>query len=400
MDFSEPDRAVQLKDELSDFLMKETRPLEEEYMEYFGPDAEQNIFDGEFHQVSEYLNLKETIRKRSAEAGFWGMSMPEEVGGRGIDTLTNAIISEFLAKRPPGIHTYAVRGGGGGPTPILMACDEDQRERYLNPLMAGEKTTCFALTEPNHGSDPHFMDTTAEQANGDWIIDGEKAWISNAPHAHFAMVFARTSGESGEVRGITCFLVDMDNDGVDVGDLHRPMGSAQVAPSKLKFRACRVSDDQVLGEEGMGFYQAMRWIGNARLSVAAGSVGSAQFLVEKAIDFAEQRETFGEPLLDRQGISFPLAEVAMDIERTRQLYRYAAWKVDNDEDARKEVAMAKLAGANLEQRAADVAMQVHGARGYSRHEPIEEIFRVSRGKRLTEGTDEMQKQTIIRELRD
>ena len=199
-------------------------------------------------------------------------------------------------------------------------------------------------------------------------------------------------------RDITVRL-DTDSEGYEIGNIHRPMGHAWVAPSEIELNDCRVDDKDMVGEEGKGFYQAMSWIGNARLGVAAGCVGSAEFLVEKAVDHAEERETFGEPLINRQGLTFPLAEVAMDIERTRQLYRYAAWKVDNGEDARKDVAMAKLAGANLEHGAADVAMQVHGGKGYSRREPIEERFRTSRGKRLTEGTDEMQKQTIIRELR-
>ena len=400
MDFSEPEQATQLKSELDSFFDEQIVPLEEENEQFLGPDAERHIFDDDFRQVPEYLELKEEIRQRSAEAGFWGMSMPEEVGGRGIGTLTDSIIAEHLANRPPGLHTYAVRGAGGGPTPILLACDEAQREQYLEPLMSGDKTTCFALTEPDHGSDANLMETSAEKDGDEWIINGEKAWISNGPYADFAMVFARTSGESGEIGGISCFLVDAETDGFEVGDIHRPMGHAWVAPSELHLDDCRVGDGQLLGEEGKGFYQAMSWIGNARLGVAAGCVGSADFLVDKAINYAEQRETFGQPLITRQGITFPIAEVAMDVERTRQLYRYAAWKVDNDRDARKEVAMAKLAGANLEHNAADVAMQVHGGTGYSRREPIEELFRTSRGKRLTEGTDEMQKQTIIRELRD
>ncbi|WP_247420371.1 acyl-CoA dehydrogenase family protein [Halomarina salina] len=404
MDFEEPAAATDLKDELSAFIEREIEPLEEDHERFLGPDAERHIFDENFEQVPEYLDLKETIRKRAAEADFWGMSMPESVGGRGVDTLTSAIVSEFLENRPPGFHTYAVQGAGGGPTPILLACDEAQREEYLDPLMAGEKTTCFALTEPDHGSDPNFLETTAERVSGpagdEWVIDGEKSWISNGPYADFAMVFARTSGDAGEVGGISCFLVDADTPGFEVGDVHRPMGHAWVAPSKLRFDDCRVGDDQLLGDEGAGFYQAMNWIGNARLNVAAGCVGSAEFLVEKALDYAEDRETFGKPLVERQGISFPLAEVATDVERTRQLYRYAAWKVDDDRDARKEIAMAKLSAATLENRAADVAMQVHGGSGYSRREPIEERYRTSRGKRLTEGTDEMQKQTIVGELRD
>ena len=400
MDFSEPEEATQLKDELSTFIEDEIEPLEEEHARFLGPDAERHIFDDSFEQVPEYLELKETIRKRAAEAGFWGMNMPEEVGGRGIDTLTDAIIAEFLENRPPGLHTYAVRGAGGGPTPILLACDERQRDRYLDPLMAGEKTTCFALTEPNHGSDPNLLETTAETDGDEWVINGRKSWISNGPYADFAMVFARTSGQPGRIDGISCFLVDADTPGFEVGDIHRPMGHAWVAPSELELDDCRVGEDALLGEEGKGFYQAMDWIGNARLGVAAGCVGSAQFLIEKAVDYAEERETFGEPLIDRQGISFPLAEVAADIQRTRQLYRYAAWKADTGRDARKETAMAKLSAANLENDAADVSMQVHGGKGYSRREPIEERYRSSRGKRLTEGTDEMQKRTIVRELRD
>jgi alkylation response protein AidB-like acyl-CoA dehydrogenase len=399
MDFSEPEQAKQIKSELSEFIEDEIEPLEEEHEKFLGPDAERHIFDDNFEQVPEYLDLKETIRKRAAEAGLWGMSMPESVGGRGISTLTDSIIAEFLSNRPPGLHSYAVRGAGGGPTPILLACDDQQREEYLDPLMSGEKTTCFALTEPNHGSDPNLLETSAEKDGDEWVINGEKSWISNAPYADFAMVFARTSGDSGEVRGVSCFLVDSDTDGFEVGDIHRPMGHSWVAPSKLELDDCRVTDDQLLGEEGKGFYQAMNWIGNARLGVAAGCVGSAEFLIEKAVDYAEERETFGKPLIKRQGISFPIAEVAADIERTRQLYRYAAWKADNDRDARKEIAMAKLTAANLENKAADVSMQVHGAAGYSREEPIEERYRTSRGKRLTEGTDEMQKRTIVQEMR-
>jgi alkylation response protein AidB-like acyl-CoA dehydrogenase len=400
MDFSEPERATRLTADLEAFIEEEIAPLETEHERFLGPDAERHIFDDDFRQVPEYLELKETIRKTSVEAGFWGMTMPEDVGGKGIDTLTDAIVAEFLANRPSGLHTYAVRGAGGGPTPILLACDEDQRERYLDPLMAGEKTTCFALTEPEHGSDPNFLETTAETDGDEWVIHGEKSWISNAPYADFAMVFARTGGDPGQISGISCFLVDMDTPGAEVGDIHRPMGHAWVAPAELSFEDCRVGEDALLGEEGKGFFQAMEWIGSARLGVAAGCVGSAEFLIEKAVDYAEERETFGKPLIERQGISFPIAEVATDVERTRQLYRYAAWKVDNGEDARREVAMAKLSAANLEHRAADVAMQVHGGEGYSRRGPIEERFRTSRGKRLTEGTDEMQKRTIVRELRD
>jgi len=162
----------------------------------------------------------EKIRKKSVEAGFWGMSMPEEVGGGGVNVLTRAIVGEHLANRPPGFH-QGIFGGAGGPTPILIECDERQREKYLDPLMNGEKTTCFALTEPEHGSDPQYMNTTAEKDGDEWVINGSKYWISNGPYADFAKVFARTSGEDGDYHGITCFLVDADNSGYGVERIHR-----------------------------------------------------------------------------------------------------------------------------------------------------------------------------------
>ncbi|WP_440764544.1 acyl-CoA dehydrogenase family protein [Natronorubrum sp. DTA7] len=397
MDFSEPSEAVQIKQALDDFVDQEVKPLENEYDQFLGADYEKHIVDENHRQVPEYRDIVEQIRKKSVEAGFYGMTMPEEAGGGDVDILTRAIVGEHMSNRPPGFHS-AIFGGAGGPTPILLACDEDQREEYLRPLMDGEITTCFALTEPGHGSDAHYMDTTAEKDGDEWVISGQKCYITNGPYADFAMVFARTSGEDGDLEGITCFLVDADNPDFEVGTIHRAMGMTPGTHSELYFNDCRVGEDQVLGEVGRGFQSAMSWIGGGRINIAAGSVGTAQYLLDISVEYARDRKTFDKPIGHRQGVSFQLAELATDIEQVRQLYRYAAWKMDNGERARKEESMAKLRGAQLANDAADIAMQVHGGAGFMKELPIERNYRSARVFRIFEGTDEIQKRTIAREL--
>lgn len=397
MDFSEPSEAVQIKNALDDFIDREVAPLEEEYDQYLGEDYERHIVDENHRQVEEYREIQETIRKKAVEAGFYGMEMPEEVGGGGVDILTRGLVAEHLSNRPPGFHG-AIMGGAGGPTPILLACDEQQREEYLDPLMAGEITTCFALTEPAHGSDPQYMESTAEKDGDEWVLNGNKYWITNGPYADFAMVFARTSGDPGDYHGISAFLVDADTPGYSVERIHRTMGLTPGGQCELRFDDCRVNEDQILGEIDQGFQTAMNWIGGGRINIAAASVGSAQYLLDLSVEYARDRETFGKPIGHRQGVSFQLADLATDIEQVRQLYRYAAWKMDQGKRARKEESMAKLRGAELYNEAADVAMQVHGGSGFMKDLPIERDYRTARVFRIFEGTDEIQRRTIAREL--
>jgi len=174
--------------------------------------------------------------------------------------------------------------------------------------MAGEKTTCFALTEPNHGSDPNLLETTAETDGDEWVINGRKSWISNGPYADFAMVFARTSGQPGRIDGISCFLVDADTPGFEVGDIHRPMGHAWVAPSELENRR-RLPGRRGCSPRSSKRGSTKRWTGSVTVAVGRRRLSccrlGVKFLIEKAVDYAEERETFGEPLIDRQGISFP-----------------------------------------------------------------------------------------------
>ncbi|HKJ59092.1 MAG TPA: acyl-CoA dehydrogenase family protein [Halobacteriales archaeon] len=397
MDFEVPSEVKQINRAIDDFIDREVAPLEEQHPEFLGEDYQRHIVDEDHRQVPEYREVVETIRKKSVEAGFYGMTMPEEVGGGGVDILTRGIVGEHVSNRPPGFHS-AIFGGAGGPTPILLAANEEQREEYLDPLMAGEVTTCFALTEPDHGSDPHYMDTRAEKDGDEWVINGTKYWITNAPYADFAMVFARTSGEPGDYEGITCFLVEDDNPGYSVGKIHRTMGLTPGGQAELQFDDCRVGEDKVLGEVDRGFQTAMSWIGGGRINIAAASVGTAQYLLDKSVEYARNRETFGKPIGHRQGVSFQLADLATEIEQVRWLYRYAAWKIDRGERARKEESMAKLRGAELYNDAADLAVQIHGGSGFMKDNPVEREYRNARVMRIFEGTDEIQRRTIAREL--
>lgn len=394
MDFSVPSEAEQINSALDDFLEQEVEPLEDQHPEFLGEDYEKHIVDDDHLQVPAYREIVETIRKKSVEAGFYGMTMPEEVGGGDVDILTNSLINEWQSNKPPGFHRSAL----GGPSKILLACDDEQREEYLRPVMEGEITNCFALTEPDHGSDAHHMNTTAEKDGDAWVINGQKVYITNGPYADYAMVFARTGGDDGDLRGVTCFLVDEDTDGFERGKIHRAMGLTPGQHCELLFNDCRVGEDKVLGEIGNGFQLAMNWIGGGRLAIAASAVGRAQYLLDTAVEYARERETFGKPIGHRQGISFQLADLATDIEQARQLYRYTAWKLDQGDRVRKEESMAKLRGAQVANRAADIAMQVHGGAGYMKSLPIERHYRGTRVLRLFEGTDEIQKRTIAREL--
>jgi alkylation response protein AidB-like acyl-CoA dehydrogenase len=240
------------------------------------------------------------------------------------------------------------------------------------------------------------MDATAEKDGDEWVINGEKYWITNGPYADFAMVFARTSGEKGDYGGITCFLVDDHQ--YEVEKVHRTMGLTPGGQAQLRFDDVRVGEDKVLGEVDDGFGTAMSWIGGGRIKIAASAVGTAQHLLDMAVDYARDRETFGKPIGHRQGVSFQIADLATEIEQVRWLYRYAAWKIQNDERARKEESMAKLRGAELANEAADVAMQVYGGAGFMKDTPIEREYRSARVLRIFEGTDEIQRRTIAREL--
>jgi alkylation response protein AidB-like acyl-CoA dehydrogenase len=402
MNFETPDMVDAFRTELDRFIELEVKPLESEYDQFLGETGEQAMVDEEGKVVDEYLEVMDKIQRKSVEAGFYTMQLPERVGGGGLNLLEFTMMMEHLHDRhPDGFHEDIL--DVLSVTPALVPCYEDefQREKYFDPVMNADKHLCFGLTEPDHGSDITHMDTSAERDGDEWVINGTKCFISNSTFADAIMVHARTSGEAGSPHGISTFLVDRSNPGWKMGKVQRPMGGDVGRHAFNHFDDCRVPEEQMVGDEGEGFMNAaMRLVGWTRLHLTAKCVGRAQWLFDQCVEYAQQRESFGEPIGNRQSIKNMLAELRTDIEQTRWLYRHAAWRLDRNERARWEQSAAWLRGGQLWNRAADIAIQIHGGSGFFKTLPFESEYRAARGARIYDGTDEIQRRTIANEFLD
>jgi acyl-CoA dehydrogenase len=278
---------------------------------------------------------------------------------------------------------------------ILYYGNEWQKEEYLIPTIEGERKSCFALTEPGAGSDPSAIRTTAVKDGNHWVINGQKVFITGGNEADFAMVFAVTDRtKPPQNGGVTCFLVDRE-----MGWNSRPVPTmGGWSPAELFFENVHVPEDHILGEVGNGFSLGMQWIGQGRWIIASRCVGTAERLLQMAVDYSKQRVTFGQPIADRQAIQWMIADSAVEIQATKWLAMHAAWKVDQGLDNRHEASMAKLYGSNMANRVVDRVMQIHGGMGYTREMPIERWYRDLRVTRIYEGTDEIQHFIIARDL--
>ena len=377
MDFALSDEQRMILGTVRQFVQKELLPLEAEIQR-----AE--LEGRQFPDRTTIRQLQATARK----AGLWGLLTPEEYGGANLGFLMTAMITMETARAlVPFIY-------GGGADNILYQCTPVLRERYLLPTIEGERQSCFALTEPDTGSDATNIKMPAVRDGTDWVLNGEKVFITNGCEADFAIVFAVTDRNKGYKGGVTAFLVDRA-----MGWTSRrieTMGSW--GPAELHFENVRVPAENVLGEVGNGFQQAMAWIGQGRLLIPARAVGQAQRLLEMGREYARQRIAFGHPIADYQAIQWMLADSAVEIEEVGWLVLSAAWRADQSGDARHAISMAKLAGAEMIWRVADRVLQIHGGTGYTKELPIERVMRDVRVYRIYEGTDEIQRRSIARNL--
>ncbi len=380
MDFEIPEETRQLQDALRRFVDKEIRPLDEHIRE----------------RDDIPLDIIMEARRRGVAAGFYGMFMPEEVGGGGLSVLSTALVFEDIAMQGSRMARFAL-GAHGGPTPILLACNEEQRERFLMPVMRAEKTNCFALTEPGAGSDAAAIQTTAVKDGDNYIINGVKHFITNGPYADFAMVYAVTDKQLGARGGVTCFLVEKGTPGFSVARVQKTMAGDNLQ-AELAFQDCVVPSKNILGEVGQGFMLAMRWIGHGRLLIGAMCVGVSDLLLRMSTDYAKQRQQFGKPIASKQAIQWMLSDSATEIYAGRMMLYNAAWKADQGENIIKETSMVKLYATEMVNHIADRALQIHGGMGYMREFPIERIFREVRLLRIVEGTSEIQRFIISRFL--
>jgi len=377
MDLTLSSEEREIREWVRTFVRKELLPLEPEVLKREranGPTFEPGQFDA--------------LQARAKDAGFFGVQTPAEYGGMGLGAVAAALIEIELGR------TFVPFRFAGDADNILFEANEAQQQTYLLPTINGERKSCFAITEPGAGSDARAIRTSAVRDGDEWVINGEKTFITGGNEADFTMVFAVTDRDKGADGGVTCFLVDRDqgwrSEYIDT------MG--QWGPAALVFSDVRVPHSAILGEEGQGFALAMRWIGKGRYMLPARALGSCERLVEMAMEQARNRVTFGKPIAERQAIQWMVADSAVEIEALRWLVLTAAWQVDAGLDSRQAQSMAKLYGGTKANEIVDRVLQIHGGMGYTRELPIERWYRELRLLRIFEGTDEIQRRTIARNL--
>ncbi|HUJ96964.1 MAG TPA: acyl-CoA dehydrogenase family protein [Stellaceae bacterium] len=344
--------------------------------------------------------LPEDFARLSAkvkEMGFWGLDIPAEYGGPGIDLVTRTLMAIEMAQHRAGLYApcYGVFGGAG--LAQLYEANEDQKQRYLYPTLRGEKRGFFGLTEPSGGSDPaRAIQTRAVRDGSDWVLNGSKVFISGADRAQYGLVFARTDAGKGR-DGVTCFIVDTDMPGFHVRRIVHTLRSTNYA-TELQFEELRVPHANVLGEVNRGFAIANDRLSRQRIPYAAACIGIAVKAQEMAIDYAKLRDTFGAKLATRQAIQWMIVDNEIDIRTSLWLTLAAAQKAERGEPFRTDAAMAKLVASEAGGRVVDRAMQIHGGYGMTKDLPLERWYREMRIRRVGEGPSEVQRLIMARDL--
>ena len=334
--------------------------------------------------------LLRKLRDTAIRAGLYAANMPEDIGGGGLDTLTWMLMERELGHTGYALQMLAV----ARPSRILLACVGDQRASYLLPVVAGERTECLAMTEPEAGSDLRGMRTRAVADGSDWLVTGTKHFISHAEAADFVILFAATGEQQ-----LTAFLVDLDAHGVTVLPGYRSVSHRGYGNAVLAFDGCQVPSSAVLGEVGRGFDVANTWLGTTRLQVAASCLGRGRRALDLAVRHAATRRQFGRTIGRNQGVSFKLADMATALESATWLTWRAAWMVDAERpDADPAIAMAKLAATEMLAMVADEALQIHGGMGLMDELVLERIWRDARVERIWDGTSEIQRHILSRSM--
>ena len=332
------------------------------------------------------------------EHGYLGMRLPQEFGGGGYDLLTYCLALEEFSRAHRVFTLILDSTSGLNPIAIAKFGRPDQKDRYVRKLATGEITAAFALTEPGAGSDSQSIRTQAKKVDGGWLLNGLKHWISGADKADLILVLAVNDSTKRAKGGITAFLVEKTNPGFHVNRVDTTMGSEAIKLAEISFDDCFVKDTDVLGEVGFGFKVAMESLNSGRLGVACSCIGAAQRLLEMSIDHAKNRETFGEPLSERQSIQWMLAESETELSVARALTYESLRRTQLGQDIGTSTSMSKLYCSEMVGRVADRAVQIHGGMGIVKGYPVERFYRDIRHYRIGEGASEIQKMMIARDL--
>ncbi|SFO36901.1 acyl-CoA dehydrogenase [Roseovarius lutimaris] len=340
--------------------------------------------------------VAKAIKQKTIDLGFYACNFPEEVGGAGLNHLEFALVERELGRGSMALNHFF-----GRPQNILMACEGEQRERYLLPAVRGERMDALAMTEPGAGSDVRGMTCSARRDGGDWVLNGTKHFISGADHADFIIVFVAT-GEDDTPRGpkkrITTFLVDRGTPGFTIRDGYKSVSHRGYKNCILDFDDCRLSDAQVLGEVDGGFAVMNEWLYATRITVATMSVGRARRCFDYALNYAAERKQFGQQIGKFQGVSFQIADMITEIDAADLLTLNAAWRLDQGLPANREIASAKVYASEMLARVTDATLQIYGGMGLMDDFPIERFWRDARVERIWDGTSEIQRHIISRDL--
>jgi acyl-CoA dehydrogenase len=328
------------------------------------------------------------------QLGLFGLSIPAEYGGLGLSVLQKTLVHEMLGRGPWGLASFISVHTGIGCVGIVRFGSKAQKDQYLPKMAKGEWLGSFALTEPGAGSDAGALTTRAERRGDHYVLNGRKTFITNAPLAHQYLLFARTD------KGITAFIVDRESPGLTIGSIFDTLGHQGSRISEIVLEDCRIPATALIGEEGKGFDYAKRTLAEGRTTLAARCVGAGQKALELALQYAEERHTFGKPLAEHQSIAFKLAQMSARIEAARLLVYRSAWLLDRGDPAIRESSTAKLVAAESAWQTVDDAMQIFGGNGYIRGEyMIDRIWRDVRVARVYDGSSEVQQIVIAQRLR-
>ena len=380
MEFSLSSEQEMIIDSVRSFVEQELYPHEDEVEKTNHIDA----------------SLAESIKQKAINLGLYATNMPVEHGGGGLDTLTLCLLEKELGKANFGLQYIVAR-----PSNILMACKDEQIDKYLLPTIRGEKVDCLAMTEPNAGSDVRSMKCRAERDGEYFVINGSKHFISHADMADYVILFVASGVEEtsrGTKKKITSFLVDMGTPGFSVETGYNSVSHRGYHNFILNFDNCRVHESQVLGEIDHGFDVANEWLGATRLSVAAMCLGRAERALQIATEWAATREQFGQTIGKFQGVSFKLADMSMELKAAELLTLRAAWNDSQGKMTNSDAAMAKLKATETLAMVSDEAIQILGGMGLMDELPLERIWRDHRVERIWDGTSEIQRHIISRSL--
>ncbi|MFD1064554.1 acyl-CoA dehydrogenase [Oceanobacillus locisalsi] len=358
-------------------------------------DFAQDEIAKEVERMEERDRFPEEIIKKMGNLGLMGIPVPEEYGGAGMDFGSYIRVIHELSKVSATIGVILSVHTSVGTNPILYFGTEEQKQKYIPKLASGEYLGAFALTEANSGSDASGLKTTAKLVDDMYVLNGSKVFITNGEYADTFITFARTSEERD---GISAFIVEKDSPGLSIGKNEKKMGLKGSSTVELTFEQCRIPKENLLGREGEGFNIAMANLNIGRIGIAAQGLGIAEAALDYAVSYAKEREQFGKPIAANQGISFKLAEMATNVEAAKLLTYQAAQRIEMQQTCIKETSMAKLTATKTAMQNAIEAVQIYGGYGYTKEYPVERLFRDAKVTEIYEGTNEIQRIVISKEL--